>query len=150
MTESPRSRNALAIAGFGVAIVGIVGLYLRHEIFARQWPLKVVQGFAVLLMIWARLTFGMRSFNPGASPTAGALVTTGPYRFWRHPIYAAIIIFVAAAAISYGSWITVALALVVAAGLFVRMREEEKSLSATYPEYAAYAASTARVIPGVF
>src|SRR5215216_6718382 len=104
MTESPRSRNAVAITAFSVAVIGLVGLYLRHEIFARQWPLRVVQGFAVLLMIWARLTFGMRSFNPGASPTEGGLITTGPYRFWRHPIYAAVIIFVAAGAISYGSW----------------------------------------------
>jgi len=44
-------------------------------------------------MLWARLTFGGRSFHAGANPTAGGVVTTGPYRFVRHPIYAAILYF---------------------------------------------------------
>jgi hypothetical protein len=39
------------------------------------------------------LTFGARSFHAGANPTDGGVVTAGPYRFFRHPIYAAILYF---------------------------------------------------------
>jgi protein-S-isoprenylcysteine O-methyltransferase Ste14 len=139
-----------ALAGFAVAILGIVLLYWRGEIFARQWPLMAVQAAAVALMIWARLTFGLRSFNPGAAPTQGELVTSGPYHYWRHPIYAAIIIFVAAAAASHPGWISFGLALTVAAGLFLRMRSEEQFLLEKYPTYGAYMNRTARVVPGLF
>ena len=67
-----------AIAGFGVAVLGIALLYVRGALFARHWPLMAVQAGAVGLMIWARLTFVYRSFNLGAAPTEGELVTARP------------------------------------------------------------------------
>ena len=149
MPEGTRG-GATAIAGFVVAVIAIALMVSGGEIFARQPVLMVVQGFAVLLMVWARLTFGLRSFNLGAAPTDGELVTTGPYRYWRHPIYAAVIIFVATAAISHATGRAAALALVVAGGLYLRMRSEERFLSTRYAGYRAYAARTARVIPGLF
>jgi protein-S-isoprenylcysteine O-methyltransferase Ste14 len=149
MPDSHAAKPA-AIAGFALAVLGIALLYLRGAIFAREWPLMAVQAAAVALMLWARLTFGLRSFNLGAAPTQGDLVTSGPYRFWRHPIYAAVIIFVSAAAASHPGWITFALAALVAGGLFLRMRSEEQFLMEKYPGYRAYIAKTARVVPGVF
>ena len=148
--SSSNGAGRTAIAGFGVAVLGIALLYVRGALFARHWPLMAVQAGAVGLMIWARLTFGLRSFNLGAAPTEGELVTAGPYRFWRHPIYAAVIIFVSAAAASRPGLITFALALAVAAGLFLRMRSEEQFLLQKYPGYRAYIARTARVVPGLF
>jgi len=142
--------NTIAVAGFAVAVIAIAMMALRREIFARQPLLIAVQVLAALLMVWARLTFGLRSFNVAAAPTEGQLVTTGPYRYWRHPIYAAVIIFVASAAISHASWSAAMLACVVAGGLYLRMRNEEKLLSQQYPQYREYAAHTARVIPGLF
>ena len=48
-----------------------------------------LQLLGLALMIWARLTFGLRSFRFAANPTQGGLVTKGPYRYIRNPIYAA-------------------------------------------------------------
>ena len=145
-----RRGGVTAIAGFVVAVTAIALMFFGGELFARQPVLMIVQGFAVLLMVWARMTFGLRSFNLGAAPTEGELVTTGPYRYWRHPIYAAVIIFVATAALSHATWRAAALALVVAGGLYLRMRSEERFLTERYAGYRAYAAGTARVIPGLF
>jgi protein-S-isoprenylcysteine O-methyltransferase Ste14 len=150
MSEPSSRAKAIALAGFATAVAAIVILSLRGEILAKHWPMMIAQACAVLLMIWARLTFGLRSFNLGAAPTDGDLVTTGPYRVWRHPIYAAVIIFTAAAAASHRSWPAVACAVAVIVGLLLRMRSEEQFLSARYPAYPGYAAKTARIIPGVF
>ena len=58
-------------------------LYYTHALFGTG-PLTItVQAAAALLMIWARLTFGMRSFHASANPTEGGLVTRGPYRWLR-------------------------------------------------------------------
>lgn len=139
-----------AIFGFAAAVLAIAGLLVRGEILARHWPLLAVQVLAFALMVWARVTFGRRSFHAGAVPTDGELVTTGPYRFWRHPIYAAIIYFVLATAVDHWHLTTLALALVVIIGLSLRMRAEEHFLRGRYPSYGQYAARTARIVPGAF
>jgi protein-S-isoprenylcysteine O-methyltransferase Ste14 len=142
----------VSIAATILLVACIVALLERHELLARHRPGMVAQGAAVMLMLWARWTFGRRSFHAAADPTAGGLVTSGPYRYWRHPIYAAVLLFV---------WVgihsqhhrpsVVGLLLAVAATLltFVRMLAEERLLRATFPEYDGYALRTKRIIPFV-
>ena len=108
-----------------------------------------VQVAAALLMIWARMTFGMRSFHAEANPTAGGLVTSGPYRYFRHPIYAAILYFVWAGVVAHFSLGSVLIGVAATAMLGLRIRSEEVLLNRAYPEYAAYSSRTARVRPGV-
>lgn len=74
------------------------------------------------------------------------LVTTGPYRYIRHPIYTAICLFTVPGVIAHWSWLGGA---VVASALW-RMFAEEKLLVRQYPEYSEYAANTWRMIPFVF
>jgi len=138
-----------SITAFALMVVGLIWLIERRELLAHSIPGRVIQAAAVVLMIAARLTFGMRSFHAAATPTAGGLVTRGPYHWLRHPIYAAILYFIWSTAVDHGSIQSVAAALLVTAGACVRMYAEESLLLTTYPEYAAYRARTARVIPFV-
>jgi protein-S-isoprenylcysteine O-methyltransferase Ste14 len=87
--------------GFGIAFLGLVFLINRHYILSKNPITIMIQLCSVALMIWARVTFGLRSFHPTANTTRGELVTTGPYRWLRHPIYAAVIYFSWASVISY-------------------------------------------------
>jgi hypothetical protein len=66
------------------------------------------------------------------------------------PIYAAIWLFAWVGIAANLSWTNAALGLVIAGGLLLRMLGEEKLVKAQYPEYAAYARTTKRVLPGVF
>ena len=138
-----------SVAAFLLMVVGIVWLYLRHELFTRSIPVIVVQVLAVLLMISARLAFGRRSFHAAANPTAGGLVTSGPYRWVRHPIYAAAMYFTWAPVLYFHSPQAIAAAALVTLGGVARMLAEEKMLVGMYPEYAGYKARTARIIPFV-
>lgn len=141
--------KVLSIVGFVMAVAGIVGL-LMIEALLGTGPVSIaVQVLAVLLMIWARVTFGWRSFHAGANPTAGGLVTHGPFRWWRHPIYAAILYFVWAGVAVHFSMRAVVLALVITTGLAIRMVCEERLLVQAFPGYPEYAARTRRVIPFV-
>src|SRR2546428_10773714 len=88
---------------------------MRRELLAPGPRGLVVQALAAVLMLWARLTFGWRSFHGGANPTEGGLVTTGPYRWLRHPIYASFLLFLTASLISH--WSAVNAALVGVAGV---------------------------------
>ena len=137
----------LSIVGFLLLVAATAGLILRSAILAVE-PIGItVQALSIGLMIWARLTFGVRSFHASAEPTSGGIVTTGPYRFLRHPIYAAIGYFLWTAAISHASTVSIVLALAATAGIAARISAEERLLLLRYPEYAAYAARTRRVVP---
>jgi protein-S-isoprenylcysteine O-methyltransferase Ste14 len=136
-----------SITGFVLGTLAIGVLILQHSLLADNWAGLAVQVCAFAFMIWARITFGRRSFHAAANPTAGGLVITGPYRYLRHPIYAAVLWFVWAGILSHLSSLTFALGMLLSAGLAVRMFCEESFLSKTYPEYADYAARTRRLIP---
>jgi protein-S-isoprenylcysteine O-methyltransferase Ste14 len=138
-----------SILAFALMVAGLIWLVERREVLARTIPGLAVQAAAIALMIAARITFGIRSFHAAANPTPGGLVTRGPYHWLRHPIYAAILYFIWSTAVDHRSVQSVAAALLVTAGACVRMYAEESLLMTTYPDYAAYRARTARVIPFV-
>jgi protein-S-isoprenylcysteine O-methyltransferase Ste14 len=141
--------RAASVAAFALMVLGIVLEMIGGTLIARSAAAIAVQGAAVCLMLWARVTFGRRSFHAAADPTAGGLVTTGPYRFVRHPIYAAVIYFVWAGALDHGSLPAAGAAVLVTAGAVLRMLAEEHLLVGRYPAYAEYKARTARVVPYV-
>jgi protein-S-isoprenylcysteine O-methyltransferase Ste14 len=138
-----------SIAGYAILVLVLLGLIARNSILANSPAAIAAQVLAALLMVWARVTFGWRSFHASANPTEGGLVTTGPYQYLRHPIYAAILLFLAAAVLSHLSLANISLALIACAAVALRMVAEERLLVERYPDYAAYAARTKRIIPFV-
>jgi protein-S-isoprenylcysteine O-methyltransferase Ste14 len=101
-------------------------------------------------MVWARVTFGRRSFHASADPTAGGLVTTGPYHYIRHPIYTAASLFGWGAVVAHWSAVGAALGVALTAGGLVRIMCEERLLVKAYPGYLAYSKTTKRMLPFVF
>jgi protein-S-isoprenylcysteine O-methyltransferase Ste14 len=98
-------------------------------------------------MIWARMTFGARSFHAAANTTEGGLVTSGPYRYLRHPIYAAILYFVWAGIGAHFSLRNVLMGAGASGMLALRIYCEEIFLRSVYSGYGEYARRTVRVVP---
>ena len=131
-------------------VVGMVGLYEIGVLFSAN-PITIgLQVLAVALLIWARITFGLRSFHPAANPTAGGLVTTGPYHYIRHPIYTAACLFGWAGVVVHWSLMSVAFGVLLLLGGLVRMLAEEYLVKQLYPEYGEYSRVTKRMLPYVF
>ena len=139
-----------SIFALGIAVVGVLYLFKEQYIFSTNPITILIQIASISFMIWARYTFGFRSFYAAANTTKGKLITTGPYHFLRHPIYAALIYFFWASIISYPFIKTIVAVLCITAGLFIRMILEEKFLVIAYDDYAAYAERTKRIIPNLF
>jgi protein-S-isoprenylcysteine O-methyltransferase Ste14 len=137
------------IAYFGM-VGGLLVLLVTKNLFSPSIFVIVPQVAAVLLIGWARITFGRRSFHVVANPTQGGLITTGPYGFIRHPIYTAISLFTVPGVVAHWGWSSALLGALVVACALARMFFEEKLLLVMYPEYGQYAANTPRMIPRLF
>lgn len=142
--------KAVSLVSLVLMVIALVGLFMNDSLFSLSPAAIAVQCLAVVLMLWARLTFGRRSFHAAANPTSGGLVTTGPYRYIRHPIYTAACFLGWAGALHSGSVLALSLGLLLFAGALGRMLCEERLLVAMYPEYRAYARITKRMLPYLF
>lgn len=77
----------------------------------------------------------------------GQLSTSGLYKFARHPMYTALLIFSFGMAISGGSAYKYLLFFALLLLLYFKSRFEEGFLLKKYPDYKAYAALTPRFLP---
>jgi protein-S-isoprenylcysteine O-methyltransferase Ste14 len=139
----------LSKLAFAAMVAGLCGLYYVHALFAHHPAVIAIQAAAALVMIAARVTFGRRSFHAAANPTEGDLVTSGPYAYVRHPIYASILYFTWAGALDNFSLPACGWAALLTAGAVARMLMEERLLAAHYPAYADYQRRVRRVLPFV-
>ncbi len=112
---------------------------------------SVAVGVGAAIGAWAVAANRPGNFNVRPEPKRGGrLVTTGPYRWIRHPMYAALLVACAGLAGGYASpWRWVALA-ALAAVLAAKARREERGMAAAHPGYAAYAMRTKRIVPWVW
>lgn len=141
--------KAVSIIATIVLIAGAAALLIRRGVLPIGPVSASLQIAGLLLVLWARLTFGLRSFHCAANPTQGALITSGPYRYIRNPIYAAVWLIAWVGVAMHWSLVNASLALAIAATLVIKIACEEKLLRVAYPEYDEYAKRTARLIPFV-
>jgi protein-S-isoprenylcysteine O-methyltransferase Ste14 len=127
---------------------------LNHALFVQsnKWLLSI--GFilfiaGLLLAIWARLYLGDNWGMPMSLKQDPELVTTGPYRFIRHPIYTGILIAMLGSALASSTyWLVI---LVIMAIYFIYSAiAEEKIMQRQFPKaYANYKKQTKMLIPFV-
>jgi protein-S-isoprenylcysteine O-methyltransferase Ste14 len=120
-------------------------------------PLQAWLGVVVLICAVALFFHTHRRLGRSWSVTLEirenhGLVTDGIYRFVRHPMYSAYFLWTLSQALLLPNWIAGPAGLVGFGTLFAfRVRREEQMMLDAFGEpYAAYAARTKRIIPGVF
>jgi protein-S-isoprenylcysteine O-methyltransferase Ste14 len=146
--EKARGIEPRVSALIGTFIIYAIPLFPRYEL---PVVAELISTVLILLgsaaAVVALLNLG-RSFSMMAE--ARRLVTSGPYRFVRHPLYLAEELAIIGVVLQFLSgWTALLLASQIAFQLR-RMHNEETVLTATFPEYATYQAKTARLIPGIY
>ncbi len=79
------------------------------------------------------------------------VVTSGPYAYVRHPMYAALIPFVLCVALTLGSWWSLVPGAVIAILMIIRTALEDRMLHEELPGYREYAQKVRyRLLPGIW
>jgi protein-S-isoprenylcysteine O-methyltransferase Ste14 len=144
-TDSSRLARAVAIAATFSPF--LMPLWPAREASAAVEVLASVLLTAGLVGCAWSLRHLWRSFS--VLPQARGLVSSGPYRFVRHPLYSTEILANLGMAIHFGRpfhWIVLALLVL---GQVYRARREERLLCDHVPGYADYRARTACLVPGL-
>jgi protein-S-isoprenylcysteine O-methyltransferase Ste14 len=107
----------------------------------------VLFAMGIALAVWARVYLGRNWGMPTTQKDDPELVTTGPYRFVRHPIYTGILLGGLGTALAT-NLIGVIIVVILGAYFYYSATVEEKNLTVTFPTaYPAYRASTKMLIP---
>jgi protein-S-isoprenylcysteine O-methyltransferase Ste14 len=151
--RTPPARKACGLeprisALFGTFLLSGIVLFPRCEL---SLSLEMISTVSILIgtvgAIVALSQLG-RSFSLMAETRR--LVTSGPYRYVRHPLYLTEGIATIGICVQFASvWTALLLAIQIGFQLR-RMHNEEVVLNVSFPEYAAYRQTTARLIPGLY
>ena len=96
--------------------------------------------------IWARFSLGRSWGMPMTRHAAPELVTTGPYRFVRHPIYTGILFMLVGTSLVY--WLAAGPSLAFIGYFVYSARREESDMERQFPDtYPAYKRHSKMLIP---
>jgi protein-S-isoprenylcysteine O-methyltransferase Ste14 len=144
---------ALTVLLFAVAGLDVGRLHWSDKV--PLWGQIVSLGGFILsfaISIWAMMVNNFFSRVVRIQQDRGQhVVTSGPYRFVRHPSYISVIFSWICAALALGSWLALLPAALIAITFTVRTALEDKMLQTELSGYAEYASRVRyRLLPGVW
>lgn len=143
--------GALVALQFGLMLVLALLAAAQFQVAALPVAAMLPALACLVLTVWTLWHNRLDNFNIHPAPKDGArLITTGPYRWIRHPMYSALLLGAAAlawaagSAIAWSAWGALAIVLLVKSGL------EERWLRQVHPGYAAYVTRSKGFLPWLF
>jgi protein-S-isoprenylcysteine O-methyltransferase Ste14 len=146
------SRQLRVRAVMIVVVVLLTRLHVFHGHGLNHDPWRAAVGLALFALglgfaVWARVNIGRNWGVPMTEKDDPELVTTGPYRLVRHPIYSGILTAGIGTAVAL-SWLWL-IAVVLAGSYFIYSATvEERYMGEQFPEtYAAYKRTSKMLVP---
>lgn len=135
----------------GVQFACIVAILVSGPWIARHAWFFTLELPGILLMTWAVLSMNLRRLNVFPEVRAGShLVTNGPYRWIRHPMYTALLLITLALVCESFSYWRGFWWILLSADLVAKLAYEETFLGEVFDDYEAYRLRTWRLVPGIF
>ena len=151
----PHGEGWVAIQLAFLVVVAASGLVGGSDWGGPAAALTAFLGLALMIAGAALLARGLidlgDNLTPLPYPRDGArLVRSGVYALVRHPLYAGLALTAFGWGLVSASALTLALAALLAAFFDLKARREEAWLRERHADYAAYASTTRRFVPGLY
>jgi len=131
----------------------ILGIVLIWPFNGWDYNLEALPGFGCValglgLLLWTLRHNRPRNWQaaPEVKPRA-QMITSGPYRWVRHPMYTASLTFLFGFVLLDRHWLDLAAWLLLIVTFIGKSRVEERSMRERFPEYAAYRRRTGALLP---
>jgi protein-S-isoprenylcysteine O-methyltransferase Ste14 len=113
-----------------------------------RWTGVALTVVTAVLLMWTLRSLGPNLTDTVVTRAAHTLVTSGPYRWVRHPFYDCMALFVVSIALTMANWFVMVAGAVMFTLLAIRSRTEEDKLLERFGEpYRAYRSATGRFLP---
>ena len=144
----------------GIYGIGVVAWLINPDgmawasLQAPLWLRWIGVGLVVIaasLVAWGLHTLGKNFTDSVVTKKEHTLVTSGPYRFVRHPLYSCYFLIVLGTALLMANWFPAVAGGVVLTLVVIRTRTEEQKLIERFgDEYRLYMSKTSRFLPRIF
>ena len=132
----------MLVASLGFAGLLVVPAFDRRLGWSHMAPAIAIAGDVLVVLGWLAiyLVFRENSFTSATIEIADdqQVISTGPYAYVRHPMYAGSLVMLLGIPIALGSWWGLIALAVIAAALLWRILDEERFLTRHLAGYAAY------------
>jgi protein-S-isoprenylcysteine O-methyltransferase Ste14 len=135
----------------GIQFAALIFIAATGPILAGRISCLVLEILGLTVGFWAVLSMRLRQVrvSPEIAPHA-LLVTTGPYRFIRHPMYLAVLSVTLALILNHFTWGRGIAWIVLLTDLVVKLSYEERLLASRFPDYLDYRKRTKRLLSFVY
>ena len=111
----------------------------------------ILFSFSILFGVWAILSMGIKNLSIFPNPRAGIkIITKGPYKWTRHPMYTSVIIFSAGMLLLNPVWYMYLAFVLLIADLILKLKYEEKKLLQNFEKYKDYKNNSYCLIPFIY
>jgi protein-S-isoprenylcysteine O-methyltransferase Ste14 len=141
------NHRPLPLLACALALGSAALLHAPSELEVSRWQSVAGLGLALAGTCWVLVAVAVLGRCFGILPEARGLVTRGPYRVIRHPVYLGELTAAWGLVLAAASARNLLLGALLTVAQFARMRLEERELTAAFPAYADYARATPRLLP---
>jgi len=135
------------IIAISAGFLTLLGVFIFSAISHRfNWPpvpvyvalagdIMVALGLFINLLVFRENTYGGATVETIANQK---VISTDLYALVRHPMYAGVLIMIAGIPLALDAWWSIAIIVIAAPGLILRILDEEKLLKKDLPGYVEY------------
>lgn len=147
MSKNPLSLSLVMVQGLSIIFLFLTGPVIIENIF-----LFIIELAAFFLGAWSVLDMSHKSkvqVTPDVAPGA-RLITEGPYKKIRHPMYTSLLLFTLVLIINFYTWQRLVFWIILLVDLIVKVHYEEAILEKYFTGYREYQKKTKKLIPWIF
>jgi protein-S-isoprenylcysteine O-methyltransferase Ste14 len=129
----------------------LAALYFTGPVMAQNTFNIITEILSILILVWSVSVMSISKLNVFPDIRKGSVfISNGPYKYIRHPMYLAVILFSISVVFDYMNVIRIIILIVLIATLIYKIEFEEKLLINHFEKYPQYRNKTKKLIPFIY